>query len=696
MRITTRQNGIISYAGLDADMLWAGARRAFAQTQERVPERYASFLPIFPMELVQNMSYVGVRENNRARVSASGFSIDPSEYFQKLYDEMPELFADDNYSRNFDYDGRFKGRGVMAVDCVWAAHFPQYAPFMSERLVLHLIGGGCQAVAVPESVFPRGGGLLRGAERELRITARCAHYAAYVHKRLTAGERYDAPRFEADYLLCNDLLPLCVQQEEISRAMQDLSMLHTVQGDAVGASAFTENAKRAESILQYVPYRYACDTFTQEAITRVTARLMQLCFEGDEFVSDFWMPYQDASEYIDRASMSIDAAALCQSFQIAPAYDVRTGGGRYPECVRVVMVRDRSLRPLVADTLNNPAYGSGKSLLGMVNQLVYLPESKELLRQRKLVADELPVRCENTRIDAEAYRAMLLGAERQERKGKLLDAMYRREAALSQMHADSRAYLHARELLDEKVTTLEVAVRRDAEQSGKGSCEESRDLSSEGGYDADLEYLRGSWRSQLPPQSGEARFLFAQDPQRELSIESGYAMRNSVHSFALAELCLAGEPEEEESAELAPQAMETDEGSAASTPAAASEAESASMPLPEAASAPAFTPTPEPIHAQNAEAMVEPLPESAPAPAFTPTPEPVHAQSAEAMVEPAPEPVHHPSTLSELASVDAGKPHLHSNQLADVVRPHHPPAQTVNKAGRMAQLARNHHKRKKR
>ncbi|MEG0742767.1 MAG: hypothetical protein RR521_11085, partial [Clostridia bacterium] len=86
----------------------------------------------------------------------------------------------------------------------------------------------------------------------------------------------------------------------------------------------------------------------------------------------------------------------------------------------------------------------------------------------------------------------------------------------------------------------------------------------------------------------------------------------------------------------------------------------------------------------------------APAPAFTPTPEPVHAQSAEAMVEPAPEPVHHPSTLSELASVDAGKPHLHSNQLADVVRPHHPPAQTVNKAGRMAQLARNHHKRKKR
>lgn len=37
MRLTTRQTGIISYAGLDKDALWAKAKRAFAQADEEVP-----------------------------------------------------------------------------------------------------------------------------------------------------------------------------------------------------------------------------------------------------------------------------------------------------------------------------------------------------------------------------------------------------------------------------------------------------------------------------------------------------------------------------------------------------------------------------------------------------------------------------------------------------------------------------------
>lgn len=49
---------------------------------------------------------------------------------------------------------------------------------------------------------------------------------------------------------------------------------------------------------------------------------------------------------------------------------------------RIAAVRDRELRPLVADVLNNPAYGSGMNPLGMLNKLVCLPDSRELLRQR--------------------------------------------------------------------------------------------------------------------------------------------------------------------------------------------------------------------------------------------------------------------------------------------------------------------------
>lgn len=72
MRTTTRQTGIISYAGLDEEALWAGAKRAFAQADGWVPPRFRSFLPIFPVELIVNMSYVGSVPGNRARGIARG------------------------------------------------------------------------------------------------------------------------------------------------------------------------------------------------------------------------------------------------------------------------------------------------------------------------------------------------------------------------------------------------------------------------------------------------------------------------------------------------------------------------------------------------------------------------------------------------------------------------------------------------
>lgn len=538
MRLTTRQTGIISYAGLEEGALWAAAKRMFAQSDEPVPERFRSFLPVFPIELVQNMSYVGRRERNLARVSPAGFSTDPDEYHRLLCAELPDLYTGENALRNFDSEGRYRGGGAVTVDRAWATLFPQYQPFLGERLVIHMIGGGHQAVAVPESIFPRGGGILEGAERELRVTARCAHYMAYLKTRLEMGEKYDSVRFEEDYLRLNGLSAVCVRQKELGRAMQDLSILRGLDDGAPEEKGlFTLNAKRAEGVRQYAPWRYACDTFEESPVTRATSRLLQLAFDEDAAPGDLWVSYQDAGEYIDRQRMTLDVRALCEGFQIAPAYDPATRGGRYPTVVRVAAVRDRELRPLVADALNNPAYGSGMNPLGMLNKLVYLPDSRELLRRRRLALEPVSLTCENATIGSEDYRRMRAMARWQEWKGRLVDALYRRESALSQIQVDTSAYDHANDLLTRRVEAIEREAQRAAV---------SLPAAQLSGYDADIDYLRRMWRHREGVPEGEKQeaVLFAPDALRELCIESGYAMRSAVRTFDLAQL-LTETPEDE-------------------------------------------------------------------------------------------------------------------------------------------------------
>ena len=155
MRPTTRQTGIISYAGFESAALLDGAARAFARPEEETPARFQAFLPLFPVELAVNMSYLG----KGPKASPEGFSVNPDEYHRKLSSEMPTLYAGDNRARCFKADGTFRG-GVVTVDAAWTRVFPQYEPFMGEKLMIHMIGGGHQAVAVPESIFPRSGGVL--------------------------------------------------------------------------------------------------------------------------------------------------------------------------------------------------------------------------------------------------------------------------------------------------------------------------------------------------------------------------------------------------------------------------------------------------------------------------------------------------------------------------------------------------------
>lgn len=511
MRLTTRQNGIISYAGLDEKALWAGAKRAFIQADGPVPRRFRAFLPLFPAELIQNMSYAGP---GARRANAAGFSIDPREYHRQLSAECPALYTGDNYARNFDAQGQFRGGGMVTVDQTWADHFPQYQPFLGEELRVYMIGGGHQAVAVPESIFPRGGGVLAAVEAELHITAQAQRYAAFLAQRLDRGQPYDALRFEEEFLREMGLDTVCVRQKELGRVMQDLTIVRSLQSPRQ-QEQYTRDARRAQGIAQYAPWITACDSFEPVPVTRATSRLVQLYFECDGFISDFWLSYQDASEYIDRKNMTLDVAALCEGFQIPPAYDPETGGGRYPNQVRVVTVRDRTLRPLLADTLNNPAYGSGMGPLGLLNKLVYLPDSREHLRQDRLREETIQLLVENTLVPPDKYLHMRVLARWQEAKGRLIDAMYRRESALSQMQPDTPAYNRALDMLNAQVDVWTKRVKLPLQ------CQLS-------GYDADMDYLSRARRS----REG-ADFFFAADNQRERCIEGGYAMRAAVHDCTL-------------------------------------------------------------------------------------------------------------------------------------------------------------------
>ena len=530
--------GIVSYAGLSRETLLSLGKTAFSQAQPPVPRRFDTFLPLFPIELIQNMDYVGATDSRGARVAPSGFSIDPVEYHRKLYAQMPELYVEDNFSRNFDYEGRYIGRGVFAVDQAWVERFPQYQPFVGEKLMIYLIGGGFQAVAVPESIYPRGGGVLRNIEQALQIPQHAGLFVQYARARVAAGDPYNAETFTADFVNATGLGVVSFTQSELGRVLQDMSIVKSLQGDQASVGLFTENARRADRVNQYVPMRYACDGFAMEAVDKHTARLAQLCNTDSDYVSDLWIPFQELSAYIDRRSMTLDVRRLCEGYQIAPRYDPETFGGRYPDAVRVAVVRDREMPLLTGEAINNPAYGDGMSPQGLIGRQVYLPDSREMIRQRKLTLEEMPISTANTTLTPREYRRCITLAILQEHKGRLVDAMYRRETALAQIDPDTPVYAKARELLNERVEKLRAIVEREA---AFGS------LSQMSGYDADIDYLRRKQvhREGDPLATQATRAIpFARDPQREQSIESGYAMRAGLLRLMYAEAALPEPPAE--------------------------------------------------------------------------------------------------------------------------------------------------------
>ncbi len=497
-------SSIISYAGLDLNTLLSEASRLFAHGD--LPRRFRMFLPLFPSELVVDMPY-----------ERGQFVADDLSYHRVLFERIPRLYQGDNALRCLDKDGQFAG-GVVTVDQSWVKLFAQYQPFVGERLFVHMIGGGHQAVPVPESLFPRAGRLIANAERDMGIEQRCQHFSAWLKTQLENGAPYDMDVLEAQYLAMENIEPVSIRQRDLGRVMQEISIAYELEHAAAPAGLYTETSKQSEGIPQYVPFLCACDYFEPTPVTRATARLVQLYFEGDGRVRDLWLPYEEASAFIDKRRMTVDMRALCESFQIAPACDRQQRGGVYPDRVRVAVVRDRSLPLMAAETINNPAYGSGMNPQGTLSHLIYLPDSAKLLERGQLGAEQHNLTIKNDRVDEADYLHMRALAEWQEHKGRLIDAMYRRENALRQFVPGSGAYERAKDMLDLKVNRYRRMAHDEPKSHGQRS-----------GYDAEIAYLEHKAATRK-----DVRFI--PDEEREKRIESGYAMRQFVQAYSLEEL----------------------------------------------------------------------------------------------------------------------------------------------------------------
>ena len=523
MRPGNRLTGVISYAGLDENALWEGAGKAFSAPT--LPERYRGFLPLFPLELIVNMPFTGPAPH----ASPEGFSMRAADYHRVLAQELPDLYQGDNRARCFSASGPLTG-GIVTVDDAWAQLFPQYAPFLGERLVLHMIGGGHQAAAVPESIALRAQGMLAHAEEELGISGRCRHFAAFLRERVSPGAACDYDRLEAEYLRLTGLNGLRLRQKDVLRVMQEASILRQLEETGAPApAAVPGNA----CVPQYQPYRYACDLFEPASFPRQRTRLMQLYFEGNPFVSELWLQWPDAAAYIDKARRTLDVRALCQGFQIAPIADPHARGGCYPNRIRVVNVCDRSLQPLSAQTINNPAYGSGLNPLGTLNRIFWLADTRQLLESGALKEEACALSCENVQVPEADFLRMRALAEWQEYKGRLIDAMHRRETVLAQLQPETLIYERSLRILNARVQRLEALT-----QPPFPNCPRSA-------YDADLEYLRhqAQCREGLLADGRPAPTLFPADPAREKSIENGFAMRSCAHNFSLDDLYIKPERE---------------------------------------------------------------------------------------------------------------------------------------------------------
>ncbi|HFK1455569.1 TPA: hypothetical protein ACGXMC_001151 [Bacillus cereus] len=102
-------------------------------------------------KLVVDMPYIG---KGKQSTNSEGWLRDNKYYFNELYELHPEYFSDANIKN-------LNNGWAIVNDAVFRRHFPQYdiVGLKGKPLVHHHIGGGGQAMAIPQPLHPGSGGI---------------------------------------------------------------------------------------------------------------------------------------------------------------------------------------------------------------------------------------------------------------------------------------------------------------------------------------------------------------------------------------------------------------------------------------------------------------------------------------------------------------------------------------------------------
>ncbi|MDW7613772.1 T7SS effector LXG polymorphic toxin [Peribacillus simplex] len=111
-------------------------------------------------KLVVDMPYIG---KGKQSTNSEGWLRDNKYYFNELYKLHPEYFSDANIKN-------LNNGWAIVNDAVFRRHFPQYdiVGLKGKPLVHHHIGGGGQAMAIPQPLHPGSGGI-HNIEKQIDI-----------------------------------------------------------------------------------------------------------------------------------------------------------------------------------------------------------------------------------------------------------------------------------------------------------------------------------------------------------------------------------------------------------------------------------------------------------------------------------------------------------------------------------------------
>ncbi|NLI22010.1 MAG: hypothetical protein GX418_10745 [Clostridiales bacterium] len=411
---------VAAYAGMDSGQLFSLWSDLVWRTPVKNPEatRLIHYLPVHPGELTVGMPFVGQEFADGHSVNTQGWLRDPNYFLTELYKRDPTLFQGRNLEENLNAHGQFDGHGGVYVDEVIAERFPQYRPFLNEKMAHHHIGEDGQAALVPESVHSNGYGVIHNGEKALGVTENAEQFSAYRQSLRESGEDagLSEPAIRSRYYRDKGLAPVSVSNEEIQRRApvervlkQPLSDEEAAHLDALRVASKMNEARPstdhapaddtgdAEFLRQVglsqnrmfdstetpahgrartdaaaptpAPRAYLADTDLTVARLPYGTQLVQLGHTDGKEPGDYFVTMGEYQR-MTGSGRSVNAGALSDQLQIAPYGEGLWSGANF-----YTVTAPEGLRVAIGQCRNNPGYGEGGG------QQVILPDARQALAE---------------------------------------------------------------------------------------------------------------------------------------------------------------------------------------------------------------------------------------------------------------------------------------------------------------------------